>query len=142
MILLTTSALGDECDDLASRVAEKEHLLAKPKNQTGLIVLNHPTIPELSIGCPIAPGKRADLFGGWDAAHPPAEFFSDMGRIGQAVIGIDAEVIRSGMKQCFAKALRSKTEIADIEFHGMSLECQAFTRDGGGTVVTLYRSSK
>ena len=44
------------------------------------------------------------------------------------------------MSACVTDALKSSaTELADREVRGVKIECQAFTRDGGGGSVTIYR---
>jgi hypothetical protein len=36
------------------------------------------------------------------------------------------------------QALKDKTELADIEIPNAKIECQAFTRDGGGVNISIW----
>jgi hypothetical protein len=59
---------------------------------------------------------------------------------GEFVTGaMQAEIITE-TSACVADALKPNAgENADREVRGVKIECQAFTRDGGGGGVTIYR---
>jgi hypothetical protein len=59
---------------------------------------------------------------------------------GEFVTGATRAEIMTETSACVADALKSNAaEIANREVRGVKIECQAFTRDGGGGGVTIYR---
>jgi hypothetical protein len=75
----------------------------------------------------------------WDAGGvPPNEWFGLLAKTGKAVTGADLKKLQSASRQCHSSALKDKTELADIEIPNAKIECQAFTRDGGGVNISIW----
>jgi hypothetical protein len=76
----------------------------------------------------------------WDASgFPPNEWFGVLAKAGKAVTGADLKELQSASRQCHHSALEDKTEPADVEIPNAKIECQAFTRDGGGVNISIWR---
>jgi hypothetical protein len=75
----------------------------------------------------------------WDASGvPPNAWFGLLVKAGKAVTGVDLKELESASRQCHRSALKDKTELADIEISNARIECQAFTRDGGGVNISIW----
>jgi hypothetical protein len=96
---------------------------------------------EASYGCPFGPKDAPDLFVGWDnRAHPPADTVAFIAKAGEYLTGATNTELRTELAACVAEALKPDSgEMADREFRGVKIECQAFARDGGGGSATVYR---
>ncbi|MCK1758740.1 hypothetical protein IVA78_27110 [Bradyrhizobium sp. 137] len=76
----------------------------------------------------------------WDASgFPPNEWFTLAATAGNAVTGIDPTTLEAAAHRCHRAALKDKNELASVYLHVATVECQAFTRDGGGLVITFAR---
>ena len=75
----------------------------------------------------------------WDASgFPPNAWFWLLVKAGKAVTGVDLKELELASRQCHHSALKDKTELADIEIPNAKIECQAFTRDGGGANISIW----
>jgi hypothetical protein len=75
----------------------------------------------------------------WDASgFPPNTWFGLLMKAGKAVTGVDLKELESASRQCHRLSLKDKGEIAHIEIPNAKLECQAFTRDGGGVNISIW----
>jgi hypothetical protein len=75
----------------------------------------------------------------WDASGvPPNAWFGLLVKAGKAVTGVDLKELESASRQCHRSALKDKAELADIEIPNAKIECQAFTRDGGGVNISIW----
>jgi hypothetical protein len=69
----------------------------------------------------------------WNSSgFPSNEWFGLLARAGKAVTGVDAKTLEAASRKCHRAALRDKSELADLDIPNAKIECQAFTRDGGG----------
>jgi hypothetical protein len=77
----------------------------------------------------------------WHASgFPPNAWFGLLAKAGKAVTGIDTKRLEAASRQCHRLALKDKdkTEMADLDIPKAKIECQAFTRDGGGASVSIW----
>jgi hypothetical protein len=100
---------------------------------------------EASVECPFSTRSGVpipiDLYVNWDGAFPPASFYEFAGRAAHIVVGVSEQAARMGAMRCEQKALRAAHEMAQLVFRDAYFECQAFSRDGGGTAITIYPAS-
>jgi hypothetical protein len=76
---------------------------------------------------------------GWDVSGFPSNaWFGLLAKAGKAVTGVDLKKLESASRQCHHSALKDKTELADIDIPNAKIECQAFTRDGGGVNISIW----
>jgi hypothetical protein len=57
---------------------------------------------------------------------------------GKAVTGVDVRTLESAAHKCHRAALKDKSELADLDIPNAKVECQAFTRDGGGVDIGIW----
>ena len=63
-----------------------------------------------------------------------------IGKAGNYLTGIREDLIKEELNFCIIEALKPQNnEMASRQFDGVQLDCHAFSRDGGGGSVTLYR---
>jgi hypothetical protein len=75
----------------------------------------------------------------WDASgFPPNAWFGLLAKAGNAVTGVDLKKLELASRQCHRSALKDKTELADLDIPNAKIECQAFTRDGGGVNISIW----
>ena len=76
----------------------------------------------------------------WDeGGFPPNEWFGLLAKAGKAVTGADLTKLESASRQCYRSALKDKTELADMEIPNAKIECQAFTLEGGGINISIWK---
>jgi len=76
----------------------------------------------------------------WDASgFPPNEWFALVAQAGSAVTGADLKKLETAAHRCHRAAFKETGEQASVELHDAAVECQAFTGNGGGSVVTIAR---
>ena len=77
----------------------------------------------------------------WDASGFPSNaWFVLLARAGKAVTGVDLKKLESASRQCHRSALKDKTELAELDIPSATIECQAFTRDGGGVNISIWKN--
>lgn len=75
----------------------------------------------------------------WDASgFPPNAWFGLLAKAGKAVTGVELKKLESASRQCHRSALKDKSELAELDIPNAKIECQAFTRDGGGVNISIW----
>jgi hypothetical protein len=75
----------------------------------------------------------------WDASgFPPNAWFRLLAKAGNAVTGVELNKLESASRQCHRSALKDESELDDLDIPNAKIECQAFTRDGGGVVISIW----
>jgi hypothetical protein len=75
----------------------------------------------------------------WDlSGFPPNEWFTLLALAGKAVTGVDPRILETAAHKCHRAALKDKSELADLDIPNAKIECQAFTRDGGGVDIGIW----
>jgi hypothetical protein len=75
----------------------------------------------------------------WGAsAFPSNAWFVLVAKAGEAVTGVDLKKLVSACRQCHRSALKDKSELTDLNIPNAKIECQAFTRDGGGVNISIW----
>jgi hypothetical protein len=82
-----------------------------------------------------------DFFVAWEhQAKPPTATVELIGKGGEYLTGASSTELKQELAACVAEALKKESgELANREFRGVKIECQAVTRDGGGGSATIYR---
>jgi hypothetical protein len=94
----------------------------------------------ISFGCGDAI-LHPDLYISWDnGAKPRPEIVALIVKAGEFLTGATGDELKTNTVACLSEALKPDSgEMADRQFRGVKLECQDFTRDGGGGSITVYR---
>lgn len=110
--------------------------------QTGsVVVIGEVPADAVSFGCAFGPKNASDVFISWTkAANPPTKTAELIADAGEFITGATRAEVGQEVAACIRQALKPEaSELADREFRGAKVECQAYKRDGGGGSVTLYR---
>ncbi|MCK1493482.1 hypothetical protein IVB14_24415 [Bradyrhizobium sp. 180] len=76
----------------------------------------------------------------WDASgFPSNDWFALAATAGNAVTGADRTKLEAAAHRCHRAALKDRSELASIYLDDATIECQAFTRDGGGVTVDFAK---
>jgi hypothetical protein len=79
----------------------------------------------------------------WHASgFPPNAWFGLLAKAGKAVTGVDLKRLESASRKCHRAALNDKSELADLDIPNAKIECQAFTRDGGGVNIHIWMNDR
>lgn len=129
-------ASAGQCDSILSALQKERHLekIKQTESKQTTEYRDGPNI-ELSLSCAMSSPNIAIT---WDGPSPDQAFYDLVGRAGSLVSTRPAADVMKASKQCRKEALKDDSEIATVEYKGLAIECQAFTRDGGGTVITVF----
>jgi hypothetical protein len=100
------------------------------------VLFAHPSARDLSLSC--TSPEKIGVFVRSDAAEPPAAFFDLATKAGVATTGELMSTLGMAIRNCHRAALQGRTEFAATETPMSKIECQAFTREGGGTSVSVW----
>lgn len=136
LLALSATAHGFECDPVLSALQKERHLtqVNQTKNKQTTEFRDGSSIT-LSVSCGLRNPNIAIV---WDGLAPDQAFYDLVGRAGSLVSKRSTVDIVKFSKQCRNEALKDETELASVEQQGLAIECQAFTRDGGGTTIFLF----
>jgi hypothetical protein len=131
---------GPECKKLRDRVIEAtgaEFRLVSPSGKR--VVFEHSLAGEISISCAVpALSSLPAVFIGWEkGAIPPKAWVTLAAMAGQIVTNEPAATLQAGIKKCYQDALKNKSEWSSVELPKSKIECQAFTRNGGGISMSI-----
>ncbi|WP_044591085.1 hypothetical protein [Bradyrhizobium sp. LTSPM299] len=73
-----------------------------------------------------------------DSGFPPNTWFNLLALAGKAVTGVDVRTLEVASHRCHRAALKEKSELADLDIPNAKIECQAFTRHGGGVDIGIW----
>lgn len=144
IIFWATSSAADECDAIVGNLIARVPGLSMGERtpvqgSSDIFNLAHPDAQQMSVFCPEEgipwPVLNVDRTDGL----PPPEYFKLIGKAGSAMTGVSADEIAKGALKCQEMALGAKNELADLEYEGISFECQAYTRDDGATIMSLAK---
>jgi hypothetical protein len=143
--MVTKSVQADECDArVAALVSSGIGVTADNSRRNSInnaIEITSKYVNEASVECPTNTGFPIDLYVNWNGAFPPASFYKFAGRAAHIVVGVSEKAARVGAMKCQQAALRADNELAQTTFGDAYFECQAFSRDDGGTAISIYPAS-
>ncbi|MBK5343136.1 hypothetical protein JFU48_17310 [Pseudomonas sp. TH49] len=136
LLTLSNSALADNCESILSKLYAERHLtLDRQTEGKQTTHFRDGRYMTLSLSCATGLPNVAIS---WDGPTPDQQFYDLVGRAGSLVSTRSAADIMKYSKQCRARALNDSGEIATVEQRGVAIECQAFVRDGGGTMIYIF----
>jgi hypothetical protein len=143
-LLLTFPVKADECDSIVANLIAQTPGLQLDKRVLAegvdIVYLKHPQAKALSIFCPAPPMMSPALSSDWLQGLPPPSYFQLIGKLGGMLTGVSTDAISAGASECQKRALANKEgEDGVLEANGIRIECQVFTRAGGGTALILSR---
>jgi hypothetical protein len=140
----------EKCNAFGAQVADAANGVLKPGAGElllgGAILLASPLIaPRFSMsyncGVGLFSDKELSVSTNWDGSTPPSEFWVAIGLGGAKATGDNASFVTDAAKKCVNAAISHPEEEMEEANNGKTrVECQAFTRDGGGYSVNILRS--
>lgn len=136
-----TNAIADngaqsaECKEITARLIELTGTTFDHYSPSGDNVFFKK--PDLHLSC--MSHRLAGVSFGWDnSGFPPNVWFGLLARAGKAVTGVDVKTLEAASRRCHRAALKDKSELSDLDIPNANIECQAFTRDGGGVNIHIW----
>jgi hypothetical protein len=127
-----------ECKGIIARLMQETN--AKFDHVSGLgneIFFQHPLVGNLSLAC--ITHRLTGVSMNWDdGSNPPKDWFALAAKAGRAVTGVDRDWLEAAIRKCHRVALKDPSEESDVEIPHARIECQAFTHDGGGVVMSIW----
>lgn len=136
LLSISTTALAEPCNDVLVALQQERHL-SQVKQTDGKQTTEYRDGPNIVLSLSCATGTP-NIAVTWDGPAPDKAFYDLVGRTGSLVSNSSAADVVKASKQCRQQALKDESEIATVEQKGLAIECQAFTRDGGGTTITVF----
>lgn len=128
------SAETPECKEITARVIERTNTHFDHFSPSGGSVFFKR--PDMVLICD--PKFVTYISLNWDASgFPSNDWFALAATAGNAVTGADRTKLEGAAHRCHRAALKDKSELAGVYLQDAAVECQAFTRDGGGVVITV-----
>ncbi|WP_426131351.1 hypothetical protein [Pseudomonas sp. DWP1b1] len=135
-LTFSVGAFSAPCSEIIEALQQERHL-SQVKQTEGKQTTEYRDGPNiiLSLSCAVGAPNIAVT---WDGPAPDQAFYDLVGRTGSLVSKRTAADVVKASKQCRQQALKDESEIATVEQKGLAIECQAFARDGGGTIITVF----
>jgi len=134
-VLLGSHAVhAADCESVLKAAAAERHLTLVSKAKTHVQFHDGPSV-EVVVGCELG---KPNASVSWGGQTPDPAYYDLVGRLGQAISGGKPAQLIQAAKSCRQQALKDSGEAGQIEQPNFNVECQAFERDGGGTVISIY----
>ena len=139
IVLLPRASRADECQATAAKLtAAGEVRLDHVSPSGGTTFFSSPLAQDVLLICD--PVHGADLSVHFDTASPSSASFEFVRRLAQIVVpGKARKDVLAALRTCHSRALTDKNELATVVKSGVHVECQAFTRDNGGSSFSISR---
>jgi hypothetical protein len=127
-----------ECKDVTARVIEATNARFDHVAPSGFsLFLQAPGSETIVLNC--TSHRLTGISVGWDqSGFPSNAWFTMASKAGKAVTGVDLKKLEAAIRKCHREALKDKTELSEIDIPNAKIECQAFTRDGGGVSMSVW----
>ncbi len=124
--------------DLVARVATATGGVVAGKNYFGFVGFSHPATDEFMLECGLA---KYNIYALRDVGHPSDDFFEVVAKAGAVIAGVSPKLVEKGLRACRSEALAGD-EHGNVTQDGVHIECQAFLRAGGGTVMFVWKGDE
>lgn len=132
-------AQSAECKEITARLIELTGTTFDHYSPSGDNVFFRK--PDLHLSC--MSHRLTGVSLGWDdSGFPPNAWFGLLASAGKAVTGVDAKILEAASRKCHRAALKDKSELSDLDIPDAKIECQAFTRDGGGVNIHIWMNDR
>lgn len=136
LLALSTTVHAGRCDDVRAALQQERNLfqVKQTVDEQRTEYRKGPNIT-LSVLCPF---DKPNVMISWDGPSPDHNFYDLVGRAGSLVSPRTAADIVHASKRCRQQVLKGDVEISSIEQKDLVIECQAFKRDGGATIIFVF----
>ena len=98
--------------------------------------LQHPAATDILLTC--SADMPTSVSASWKGAYPPNAYFEFLASSGAVITGERKSKVLQRLRACQLSALKDKDEVAELHFRSIEIDCQAYTRDGGGTSLSVW----
>lgn len=128
------SAKTPECEEMTARLVEKTGARFDHFSPSGGSVFL--TNPRMVLICDPRFITYVSLT--WNSSgHPSNEWFALLATAGAVVTGVAPKKLEAAAHRCHRSALKDRSELSEASSNDTKIDCQAFTRDGGGVVINI-----
>lgn len=141
---LASTARADDCAALVGRIVQQENAQFTNQSPSGNIYfLKHRLSNEISVDCGANSVGPMIIIQFDNVPFPSEPMFRLAARLGSMLTGMTQPVLLKAIHSCHQEALKeTRAETAERDLpHGVQVECQAFTRDGGASSFTISTDS-
>ncbi len=138
------TAHADECDAVAAEISatikgvEVGERVTAPSGAINTIALKNPAADDIKLSCAARGTRKSnEILATWHTAYPPPAYFDFLAEAASIVASKPSTMMRRGALACQKQALTTDVENADIGFAGVHIKCTIFTRNGGGTTISI-----
>lgn len=144
LLFSTTSSFAEEtippeCAVLISHIVEKTGaIFDRVSEGAEHVFLKHPAAGSFVVDC--EDEAPYGVFASWPSAYPQNSFYTLVALTASIKTGDSPATIERAARKCHDAALRDpSSEKATVMNKLTQVDCQAFTRDGGSTDVTVTK---
>lgn len=135
MILATTSARADRCDDLAAQLANQIGGLTVGKVAANTIALSHPAVRSMHLGCRSRTVSN-QIDASTEGKTPPAAFYDAIAGASALVFTIPKKDALNGIARCVKRIGLLRGHDIKTRYRRLNIHC---TRVKTITTVTISR---
>ena len=125
------------CKDAIGAIVRLTNATVEHSSPSGdNMFMRHPYAKDIVLSCSsYQPNLNISL--GYAGAYPPQLFYALVAATGSTVVPDSISKLEAAAIKCQTKALKDPDEMATINTAHAALDCHAFTRDGGSTLITV-----
>lgn len=138
------TAHADECDAVAAEISatikgvEVGERVTASSGAINTIALKNPAADDIKLSCAARGAHKSnEILATWHTAYPPPAYFDFLAEAASIVASKPSMVMKRGALACQKQALSTDVENTDIGFAGAHIKCTIFTRNGGGTTISI-----
>ena len=129
------------CKDAIGTIVRRTNASVDHASPSGdNMLLRHPMAKDIVLSCA---SYRQDMMISlsWGGAFPPQLFYTLVAETGSILFKDPGSVVEKAAIRCQTRALKTADGIAETSTAHASLYCSTFTRDTGGTLITVSRKA-
>ncbi len=135
LLMAAPASAAPACDAIAQRFVTQLGATIERKSEVlGNVFLRHPAATEFIVNC--GPGDKIGVTVAWDGS-PTGDYLRLATVSGRLLTESNDNNLAAKIALCLKGARKSKNEMSETHSYHVAIDCQSFTRDGGGNVVWL-----
>jgi hypothetical protein len=133
IVLASSPARADRCDDLAVQLKNQIDDLTVGKTAANVIYLSHPLAKEITLGCP---GRNVanQLFAKAPSRKPAPAFFELVASAGAIVFTLPKDDMRNGASRCIKRMGLFAGDDVSMRYRRLDMRCVRTKTDASITI--------
>ncbi|HET6838945.1 MAG TPA: hypothetical protein VFH41_04325 [Bradyrhizobium sp.] len=133
IVLASSSARADGCDDLASQLKDQIDGLAIGKTAANVIYLSHPKAKEITLGC-ASRNVTNQLFAKATSRKPPPAFLDLVASAAAIIFTLPKDDMRNGTTRCINRMGLFNGDDVAMRYRRLDLRCMRTKTDASITI--------